>query len=469
MHGWSWIHDVLFRRDPSELRGAPGVAVRAGRLVYLTVGQFRRDHGFERAASLTFASIISLIPLVVLFFGFAESLGGGGKVVDFVLDKVIPQVAPENEEYVREWLDGISRDIFHAGPAGFVNLAAVVGLLLVALGIFVTAERVFNRIWKVPGRRSWLQKVTAFWVILTTSPFMIIASIWIGDLLVPDGGRIQVLTESYWIFDALYRFLVPATIGFLAFTLVFVFLPATRVRVTSAALGGLTTAILWQVASRWGYGLYLERVGEVTSYYKELAKVPLFLIWIYITWIVILLGGEVSYVHQNLALLSRLRRRDEGATRFSRAVLGLYLLARIVRAFSTAEPLPSVDAVAGEIGARGEAVDDVARALVANDTLIADAAGGGIYTLACDPSRVPLGAIVALLRDADCPADARVLGPAEPGGGPGGVAEPEGPDAGTGPIRELLRAARTAEFGAYRDRSLASLAGLPPAAHRPVL
>lgn len=458
MRRWSWIKDRLFASDPRELAGVSGAFVRSGRLLYLTVGHFRRDHGLERAASLTFASIVSLIPLVVLFFGFSAALGGSEQVVNWVVDTVMPLLAPEDEAFrarVRGWLlDDISHGVFETDQAGLVNLTAILGLIVVSLGIFITSERVFNRIWKVQNRRSIVQKVTAFWVILTTSPFLIVASIWISEVLVPEGGAIKSLTEQSPLFDTLYRFLVPATIGFLAFTLVFLFLPATRVRVRSAALGALLTAALWQFSKK-AFAVYLYRVGEVTEFYKPLASVPLFLIWLYVTWIVVLLGGTISYVHQNLDLLSRLRRQDDASRRFSSVFLGTYLLFRIVRRFSRGEELLGIDAVAGEIGAQAEDLEDVARRLVDHGVLVGDADSDGVYTLARHPRSLRVRDVVERLRREEHPADAEALGLA---GFPGSSSSGEIlrlPDAGDGDaLVTLLGASDAAALAAFGDQTL---------------
>ncbi len=464
MRRWNWIKDRLFASDPEDLRGAPGAVVRVGRLAYLAVGQFRRDHGLECAASLTFASIISLIPLVVLFFGFAAALGGSEQVVNWVVDTVLPLVAPEDEAFrarARGWLlDDISHGVFNAGSAGLVSLTAVVGLVVVSLGIFITSERVFNRIWKVQNRRSIVQKVTVFWVILTTSPFLIVGSIWIGEVLDGPDGTIRQLTEQSPFFDSLYRFLVPTTIGFLAFTLFFFFLPATRVRLRSAALGGLLTAVLWQFSKKM-FAFYLVRIGEVTEYYKPLASVPLFLIWVYVTWIVVLLGGTVSYVNQNLDLLSRWRRQDPATRGFSSAFLGVYLLSRVARSFSSGERLSVVESVAGEIGAQAEQLDEIAQRLVDHGFLVADARADGVYTLARHPRSVRVRDVVEQLRRDEHPADAEMLGlgPARgSGGSPGGEILCLRDRGGDRALVALLGASDAASLAAFGERTLEAFA-----------
>ena len=99
------IKDALFTQSPQELRGVSGFMVKIGQVIYLTAAKFRKDFCLERAASLTFFSIISLIPLTVLFFSIARSMNQGEVIKDWFLDKIPGLVAPGLDEEIRTWLD----------------------------------------------------------------------------------------------------------------------------------------------------------------------------------------------------------------------------------------------------------------------------------------------------------------------------------------------------------------------------
>ena len=388
-----WMESI-FGTHLDDLGGWRGVGVRTGRTLFLAVREFRSDACFERAAGLTFATIVSLFPLGILFVTIAGSIGEGDEVIRYVEREVIPSLAPEFSDSLVRWLDEtISRKAFQSWRTDLISVLASLGLLLSALGVLVTAERVFNRIWKVPGRRTYLQKLTTFWVILTTSPLMILASMALGDFLVPEGGILRRFTESYPALKQLHALLVPTMVGFLAFGVAYLFLPTARVRVASAAAGALVAAILWE-ASKRGFYLYVWGSGRDTNFYRQIAAVPLFLIWIYITWVVILLGGEVSYTHQNQRLLSRMFRRTRERRRASPSFAGIYVLARIAGAFETGAAAPGRGELAEELGVEESELSSLIAALVDGGLLVENASTPGAYVLARHPRTVRLADVV---------------------------------------------------------------------------
>ena len=173
----NWLREFLFRKRPPDGGRLAHGCLRVGRLLFLAVRGFRRDFCFERAATLAFATVISLIPLAVVFLSFAVQFGAGDMVMESAREHLIPLVAEDFKEDLAEWLQNqISKDAFAKGLVGLVGLIALVSLIFAALGVFVTAERNFNRIWKAQGTRTYLQRLNTFWVVLTTSPFMITAS-----------------------------------------------------------------------------------------------------------------------------------------------------------------------------------------------------------------------------------------------------------------------------------------------------
>lgn len=396
------LRKLLFADESAELRGVRGLALKLGRLVYLAVREFRSDLCYERAMGLTFATIISLFPLSVLFATIAMSFGGGQEIIDYVKDRVFEYVAPEFQDSLSKWLDdSFSEGAIKQWPTEFINLVAGFVLLLSALGVLVMAERAFNRIWKSPSRRTYIQKVTAFWVILTTSPIMIVASMGVGKLLAPEGDAGESLAEPSGF---LYDVAVPACVGFLGFTMIFLFLPSTRVRLRSAAVGALVAMVFWEIAKRSFY-LYVESRGGDTNFYSQVAAVPLFLIWLYLSWVITLWGGEICYVYQNLSKLSRGVRLERHQTRHSRVYLGTLLTARIAEAFNAGRSTLSIAELTAELEVEAHEFDEVARTLAAAGVILEDAASPGCYTLAQNPRRVGIDALVRVLEEKEFPAD----------------------------------------------------------------
>jgi membrane protein len=451
----SWFRRHLFRKGLDELRGIRGRVNRSIRVVWFAARDFRRDLCHERAATLSFATIISLIPFAVLFVSFAVQIGAGAKVTAYLEEKVFPLLAPDFQSKLSEWLqNNISQDAFQKGLGGIVGFVALVTLILSALGVVTTAERSFNRLWKVRGTRTFLQRLTTFWVVLTSSPFILAASSWVEELILPKGGVIEALTEKYLVFKVVYSFLVPISIGFFGFTVLYYFLPSTRVQLLSAISGGFVAAMLWEVSKRSFY-LY---VAKTSSVYGSLAIVPLFLVWIYVNWLIILWGCEMAHAQQNLAHLSRLQARKAGGRRLPPPFVGVYLLERIGRSFLTGAPLSSTDAVSEELGINAEDVEAVGRSLAEAGLLIEDSVRSGCYALGKAPGKIPLSQVVELLSD-DNGLDE--LPPAEPANPTKRGGQITGTQPGGLATKGLFQKAREGHLQAFQTKSLADLLDSP--------
>jgi len=388
-----WVRERLFSQAVAELRGAWGRLIRFLRVLWFAAREFRLDYCAERAATLSFATIISLIPLAVLFASFAVQVGYGDKFIEYVKGTLFPLIAPDFQEELMNLLEDINKTVFQEGLGGIVGIIALVGLIMSAIGVLNTAERNFNRIWKVQGSRTYLQKLTIFWVVLTTSPFILVASAWVGDhVLAPRGGIIEELKAKYIALRAVYGFLVPVTIGFIGFTVLYKVLPSTKVRLRSAMVGGMIAAVLWEL-SRRGFWLY---IGRSPTVYGSLWIVPLFLVWVYINWFITLWGCEISYAHQNLEHLTELLTKPKISRQLPAPFIAVYYVGRLTGAFLKGEKPSDVTCVAEEIGVTTQEIEEAARKLVENEILIEDGRRPGVFGLAVAPERIRLDELVKL-------------------------------------------------------------------------
>ncbi|MCX7821947.1 MAG: YihY/virulence factor BrkB family protein [Syntrophobacterales bacterium] len=385
---------------------------RLWRLFYLTLWKFGRDSCFDRSASLAFATIISLIPFSVLFVSFVGLLGGGEHIMRYVHQKILPAIAPEFQDEIIDWLQSyISPTAFKAGPAGLINLVAVIGLFMGALNILVTAERVFNQIWRTKTSRPYFQKATAFWVLLTSSPFLILASISIGNLIAPPGGAIEVFMDHHWWARITYKTVMPVIVETACFALMYFYLPSTRVRALYASIAGLWAAVLWELTKRAFY-LYVSHALNIINFYKQIATVPLFFIWIFITWLIILWGCQLSYALQHRELLERFRKRgyhDEES--YSSFFLGLFILFKLYEhSIGLTKCPPSVDDMTKELDILStDRFEKVIESLVSNGFIVEDGRNPGRYFLARHPSLIFLTDILLLLYEQEFPAEAKKI------------------------------------------------------------
>ncbi len=429
-----------------------GSLLRAVRVLWFAAREFRRDFCFERAATLSFVTIISLMPLSVLLLGAFVQFGKGDELIQYLRERVFPNLAPSFQEQLSGWLEqNISRKAFQNSAAGIVGVLALASLLVAAMGGLVAAERIFNKLWKVEGTRSYFQKAVTFWSILTLSPFLMVASLSVEKLLVPRGGIFEQMIEGSLLLKALYGFFVPFTIGFLGLAMLYKYLPQANVRIKSALIGGLIAALLWET-SKIGFKVYVAKSSAVTSLYGPLSIVPLFLVWVYLNWAIVLWGCELSYSHQNLGRLNELLEQSIRGRRIPEHYIAFCLLERTGRAFSGGGVLPECSVVAEELGVIETQVEDVARKLAEANVLIASASSPGEYALAKDPRRIQLREVVGIFQHN---AVSNAFGPES------------ATDSAKAPVasRAILEEAHSRYMEAFTEKTLADLLSLPERAH----
>lgn len=392
----SAARDRIFRLPHSQARGPAYLPLRFVRIFWLATEDFLRNDGFQRAGALAFATMLSLLPLAVLFFSLAGVLGGGDRIIAHVQEEIFPKLAPGFREELNEWMqEFISRDAFRrTRGVGVLNVAAILGLVIAAMGMMVAAERNLNRIFRAGKNRSYFKKMRAFWLVLSLSPFLIAASMTVSGYLAPEGGFIdRLMGEFRWV-KASYEFVVPLVIGLAGFSVLYIALPNRRVPVRSALFGALVAALFWE-GSKHLFFVYLEGATNVTSFYPKVAALPLFLIWLLLNWTIVLIGAEMAYVHQDLGRLSALKEAAKcGALPVLRAAL--QMLDQAAAAFGRGEPVRA-EAIARDLDVGGPAALSAGRLLVEEGVLVEDAANPGRFHLAGDPALRRLEDVVASL------------------------------------------------------------------------
>mgnify|MGYP001208932831 CR=1 FL=1 len=248
------------------------------------------------AGSLTFTTVLSLVPLLAVLLAmftafplFAELRAGLEKAV--LRELLPPQQAPLILRYLNE---------FTAKAAGLTALGLVF-LIGTALAMILTVDRVLNDIWQVRARRPLLQRLLVYWTLLTFGPLLIAASLSATSFLLSmsSGAR----AENQGLLRTLLGY-GPLMLSGLAFSALYVIVPARRVLWRDALVGGLTAALLGEVM-RDLFTAYI-RTGTIGSIYGAFSAVPLFLLWVYLVWFSILFGAAIA------ATLPRLR-----STRFA--------------------------------------------------------------------------------------------------------------------------------------------------------
>jgi membrane protein len=247
---------------------------------------FKQDAGIQHVAALTYTTLLSLVPLMTvtlaLFSVFPASERMTQQVEDFLFQNFVPAAGEAVQQYLRNF----------SQKAGKLTGVGFVVLIVVALMLMSNIDKAFNTIWHVRRKRSPVAKFTVYWAILSLGPILIAFSVGVTSYLV----SIPLFSDGETVMLVRTRLLslMPVVISALAFTLLYALVPNRAVPLRHALAGGVVAALLFELAKR-GFALYVTTFPTYETIYGALAAVPIFLIWIYLSWLVTLLGAEFTY------------------------------------------------------------------------------------------------------------------------------------------------------------------------------
>ncbi|MTJ79823.1 MAG: YihY family inner membrane protein [Telmatospirillum sp.] len=266
----------------------PGIREGIRRLAALAVYVGRRfdaDGAFNTASSLSYTSLLSLVPLLAIGLAILAAFPAFDNVRDSLQATVFRYVVPEVGLQLLRYVG-----VFVAN-AGKLTTAGVVGLTISAIMVLVTIESSFNHIFRVETPRSPASRLAVYWTALTLGPLMMAASFSLWAWLAAAGGSAVRVTPSP-VLDLLTA-AVPVLLVMTAFSLLYRLVPNRRVAVRDAVAGGVVAGLAFAVL-RSGFGFYVANARTYQSIYGAVATVPIVLFWMYLSWMVVLAGAELA-------------------------------------------------------------------------------------------------------------------------------------------------------------------------------
>lgn len=351
----------------------PARLARATRFATAVWRRFDESHSLELSASLAFATLLALVPLFTIGLTVFTALPAFqdllGTVNEFAARAMLPSVI------AKPILQAVEQFVQQAATLRNASLVAFVftGVTLVA-----NIERAFNHLWRVRRPRPLLGRAVMYLLVLTLGPLALAASLWATSYLI--GASIGAVAVLSGFTETALRF-VPFLVMTGAFTLLYLTLPNRKVRAVHALAGGLCAALLFDL-SKFGFALYLRSFTTYATVYGAFALIPIFLLWLYVSWAVTMLGAVVAATAPEWSSLGRPGPASNGgALREALAVLQV-----VMGAHKRAAPSTTAIAVGSGVPiARADyLLEELARAGWVRS------AGRDRWALACDPGKVTL-------------------------------------------------------------------------------
>ncbi len=359
----TFIHRDLWLHTPQE-RG-PRALYRLLRMGVLIVEGFAKSEVFLLAAALTYQVAFAMVPLLVVMLALLKGFGGldtaEGKVQEFILRNMTPEAGGQVVTQFNAFIKNVN-----ATAIGVIGFAA---LLYTSLSLLITIEGAFNKIWGIKVPRTLMRRFTVYWTFLTVSPLLLAASLSMRTYLT-SSDLSKWLTSHIPFFGAATLFLMPFVMAWIMFAGFYMIMPNTRVRPGAAFIGALVSGTAWE-ALKTGYVWYNSHFAaaeKFAKFYGSLGAIPIFLLWIYISWIIVLFGAEVAFAAQHVGTY----KREIAQLRLSAADrdrLSLVVTVAIVRDFVKGEPPPTGEEVAARMNSPIRPVNEVLYELSAQKVL----------------------------------------------------------------------------------------------------
>ena len=356
------------------------------RLVYVTIEGFVEDLCTTRASALTFATLLGLVPILALSFAVLRGLGWHGTRLEGLILGKVTILSPEAINLIVSYIDNIN----------FTGLGVFGGafLFFTFVSVVTNVEGAFNAIWGHAPSRTFGRRVTDYFGVMVVAPVLLVIAMSM-TAAVESNTFVQWMTRVWGVGVAVeYSLAYAATVVVWAlFAFLYMFVPNTRVRPVAAIAAGVIAGTTWQL-TQWAYIGFQVGMTKYNAIYGALAQLPLLMVWIYVSWVIVLLGAEIAYSIQTLSAYSRERRVSSFAGQSFREWVAMSTAIELARAAEGLTPAPTPEALAACLDVPLRTVRDV---LAAFETAgLAHGAGQNpeLCYLSLAPARIPVTKVI---------------------------------------------------------------------------
>lgn len=333
----------IWHLEKTELTRIQALGVFLLRLVSLTARKFIKDNCALRASALTFYSLLSVVPVMALAFGVAKGFG----LEQRLQNQLFQRLAGQQE--VVEKIITFARRLLENTKGGVIAGIGVAILFWSAIKLLGHFEKALNEIWHV-NARSFLRRFTDYLAIMIVSPLLVIISssmtVYITTQVTAITGRLAVLKLASPVIFVMLK-LLPFALIWLLFFMIYVVMPNTQVRLLSSIFAGVVAGSIFQIFQ----GIYISAqvlVAKYNAIYGSFAALPLFLIWLQVSWMIVLLGAQIAYAHQH-AGHGLMAVESEETSNLTRKIYSLSILKYLITCFQKGGPPPTAKQISNEL------------------------------------------------------------------------------------------------------------------------
>lgn len=379
--------------EATGLTGARALLLRLVRTVLILGRDVAMGQLTLRAMSLVYTTLLSIVPLLALSFSVLKAFGVTNQIQPLLLNLLEPLGEKGQEVALR--ITGFIENM-NVGVLGAVGLAL---LLYTSVSLIQKIEESLNYIWHTPRARPLGERFTRYLTVLMVGPILVFSALGLTATVMnieTVRGLMEVGLVGQLV-QALSR-LVPYLLIIAAFTFIYLFMPNARVRVGPALVGGIVGGIAWQSAG-WVFAVFIAGSGNYAAIYASFAILILFMIWLYLSWLVLLFGASVAFYVQHPEYLY-MRGGEPRLSNRMRERIGLSVMELVTRCFLSGQSAPSQQEITRQLQVPAHVLTAVLDALERRGLLVVAGEDAPIYLPARDPGRITVAEVLYAVRAA---------------------------------------------------------------------
>ena len=364
--------------------------LKLAQFLHIAVQRYYGDMLSLRAASLTYSTLLSLVPFLAVTFSVLKAFGVQYRIEPFLTQALAP-LGPQRIEITARLVHFVNNT-----RVDLLGAVGVAGLFYTVVSLVSTVEESLNQIWRARPSQAWTQRYGEYLGVLLVGPVLVFA-----------GFALLASAQSYWLVQrlagvrgfglmlALLTRILPFFFLTAGFTFLYKLIPSTHVRLRSAVFGGAVAAILWQLAGI-AFTAFVVNSVSYAAIYSGFAILVVFLIWLYVGWLIVLVGGEAAYLHQHASIYLPVGGGVSQEFIFQER-LALSLLVEITRRFLSAKPPPTEKTLSQILSVPPDEIDPLVEKFIGRGMLLRSTQPEGI-SLARPPEDIRATEILDAVR-----------------------------------------------------------------------
>ena len=330
-------NDIIWNTSISDISRGKSFLIRQLRIIVLAARGFMNDRVQLRASALTLYTMLSIIPFVAIAFGIAKGFGLDQRLQELLIKEF--QTQPE----VLTWILNQAGNAIQDTRGGYIAGVGLIILIWSVMSLLDQIESSFNHIWQIQVSRPWLRKFTDYLAIMLVAPIVLTLS---SSITVFVTTELYSTTASLDFIKPIVGFfikLAPYLLTWIGLTILFIIMPNTKVKFMPAVVSAIITGTILQLL-QWLYIDLQFGISKLSALYGSFAAIPLFIIWVQSSWIILLLGAELTFANQNLTRYE-IEYESLKVSHHQRKALTLVIMKTIVNNFTTGEKAVSSESL----------------------------------------------------------------------------------------------------------------------------